>query len=157
MKQTKKWSKNNPINKKEYKEMVEQISPNSPLLLNCIKAFLVGGTICIIGQFIHNFFTNMGIGEEPTSAFTVITLVFLGVFLTGFNLYSRLGRFAGGGSIVPITGFANAVASAAMEFKKEGAILGLGARIFAIAGPVICYGIFSSFIVGIVYYILKLV
>ena len=150
-------TKKQSITKDQYKEMVEQISPNSPILLNCLKAFLVGGTICVIGQIIHNFFENMGISYDQSSAFTVITLVFIGSILTAFNLYSKLGRFAGGGSIVPITGFANAVAAAAVEFKKEGAIAGLGTKIFSIAGPVICYGIFSSFIVGIIYYVSKLV
>lgn len=140
----------------QYDEMVKQISPDSPIVINCIKAFGVGGIFSVIGQLVSNWLTGMGIVQDSVSAYTAIILIFLGVVLTGFNLYSRLGRFAGAGSIVPITGFANAVAAAAIEFKKEGIILGMGAKIFVIAGPVIAYGVLSSFIVGIVYYISKI-
>lgn len=137
----------------KYDELVKQVSPNSPIVTNCIKAFVVGGLISCIGQFISNVFINMGLEKEIASSYTAIILVFLGVLLTGLNLYGKLGKFAGAGSIVPITGFANAVASPAMEFKKEGWILGVGAKIFVVAGPVIVYGTITSMIVGLIYYL----
>jgi len=137
----------------KYDELVKQVSPNSPIVTNCIKAFLVGGLISCIGQFIMNSLTNMGVAQDETAAYTAIILVFLGVLLTGLNLYGKIGKFAGAGSIVPITGFANAVASPAMEFKKEGLVLGLAAKMFVVAGPVIVYGTVTSMIVGLCYYL----
>ena len=137
----------------KYDELVKQVSPNSPIVTNCIKAFVVGGLISCIGQFIMNTLTNMGLEQDATSAYTAIILVFLGVLLTGFNLYGKIGKFAGAGSIVPITGFANAIASPAMEFKKEGLILGLAGKMFVVAGPVIVYGTVTSMIVGLCYYL----
>lgn len=136
----------------EYAKLVDEVSPDSPLIKNGVRAFLVGGSISVVGQVIHNMLVNINIHIDSVPAYTAIILVFLGVLLTAFNVYSRLGRFAGAGSIVPITGFANAIASAAVEFKKEGFILGLGAKLFTIAGPVIAYGVATSMIVGVIYY-----
>jgi len=136
----------------KYGELVKQISPNSPIVKNCIKAFFIGGLICIIGQFVMNSLQGFGLDQDSAGAYTTIIMIFLGVLLTGLNLYGKIGKFAGAGSIVPITGFANAVASPAMEFKKEGFILGLGAKLFVVAGPVIVYGVTSSVIVGLIYY-----
>jgi len=130
--------------KSDYKKLVDEVSPNSPIVKNCIRAFFIGGLICVLGQFLHNI-----LGAE----YTVIILIGIGALLTALNLYSPLGKFAGAGSIVPITGFANSVASAAVEFKSEGVILGLGSKIFLVAGPVIVYGLATSSIIGLVYYL----
>jgi len=129
----------------EYKKLVDKVSSNSPIFKNCIRAFIVGGTICVLGQFIHNL-----VGPD----YTVVILIVIGCFLTALNLYSPIGKFSGAGSLVPITGFANAVAAAAVEFKSEGAILGLGAKIFAVAGPVIVYGLLTSSAIGLIYYLI---
>ena len=142
--------------KQEYASYVKSVSPNSKLGINVLKAFVVGGLICIIGQFVINYFKAKGLDKETVSSITSIVMIFLGAFLTGLNVYDEIGRFAGAGSIVPISGFANSVASPAMEFKSEGLILGMGAKMFVVAGPVIVYGICSSIIVGIIYYLLSL-
>lgn len=139
----------------EFQEMVKKVSPNSKIVSNCVKAFLVGGAICCFGQFITNILGNYGFSKNDTSMYTSLILIFLASLLTGLGLYSKLGKFAGAGSIVPITGFSNSVTSPALEFKKEGYILGLGAKIFIIAGPVILYGVLTSVIVGIIYYFVK--
>ncbi|MDR2899470.1 MAG: stage V sporulation protein AC [Clostridiales bacterium] len=139
--------------KLDYKKMVEEISPNSKIVINCIKAFAVGGSICVFGQLILSGLKNMGIDKDVAAGFTSIALVFMGVLFTGLGIYPKLGKFAGAGSIVPITGFANAVASPAIEYKKEGYILGVGAKMFIVAGPVIVYGTLASVIVGFIYYI----
>ena len=125
--------------KKDYQDYVDKKSPNSPIGTNLVKAFLVGGFICLIGQFIDDFWTARGLNAEDASTATSITLVFIGIFLTAINIYSRIGKFAGAGSIVPITGFANSIASPAIEFKSEGLVLGVGAKLFQIAGPVLVY------------------
>lgn len=138
--------------KDEYSEYVKRVSPNSKLFTNIIKAFVVGGIICVIGQIIINILKARGLDKDVVSSITSIIMVFLGAFLTALNVYDEIGRFAGAGSIVPITGFANSVVSPAMEFKTEGYIMGMGARMFVIAGPVIVFGICSSIIVGIIYY-----
>jgi len=140
---------------KQYQKMVEKASPNSPIFLNCIKAFIIGGIICCIGQFFTNIFGNLGYAKEETGLYTSAILIILASILTGLGLYSKLGKFAGAGSIVPITGFSNSVSSPAIEFKKEGYILGVGAKIFLIAGPVILYGVLTSIIVGLIYYFLR--
>ena len=141
------------MEQQKYDELVKQVSPNSPIVLNCVKAFLVGGLISTFGQVIMNTLRGFGLGQDHVSAYTTIILIFIGVGLTGLNLYSKLGKFAGAGSIVPITGFANSVAAPAMEFKKEGYVLGLGAKLFVVAGPVLVYGISTSMIVGLLYYL----
>lgn len=139
----------------EFQAMVKKASPNSNLLLDCLKAFLVGGLICTIGQFITNMLSSYGFSKNETGMYTSIILIFVASLLTGLGLYAKIGKFAGAGSIVPITGFSNSVTSPALEFKKEGFILGLGAKIFTIAGPVILYGTLTSVIVGIIYYFVK--
>lgn len=143
------------VNQKKYDEMVKKASPNSPIVTNCLKAFLVGGIICSIGQFIMNCLSGYGFTQEITSNLTSIILVFIASLLTGLGIYNKIGKFAGAGSIVPITGFSNSITSPAIEHKKEGLVLGLGAKIFTVAGPVILYGVLSSIVVGLVYYFIK--
>lgn len=147
--------KNSAKNKKIYQEMVEKASPNSHIFTDCIKAFIVGGIICCIGQFVTNSLKELGFTQNETGMYTSSVLIFIASLLTGLGLYGKLGKFAGAGSIVPITGFSNSVTSPAIEFKKEGLITGLGAKIFIVAGPVILYGVLTSVFVGIVYYFIK--
>lgn len=143
------------LTNKEYREYVEKKSPKSKILRNIIRAFVVGGLICVIGQFINNFFRARGMDIDVSGSLTSIIMIFLGALLTGLNIYDDLGKFSGAGSIVPITGFANSIVSPAMEFKSEGYIMGVGARMFVIAGPVLVYGISASIIAGIIYYLLR--
>jgi len=138
--------------KEEYSKYVKSVSPNSKLFTNVINAFAVGGLICVIGQIIINILKARGLDLEIVSSLTSIIMVFLGAFLTALNVYDDIGKFAGAGSIVPITGFANSVVSPAMEFKTEGYVMGMGAKMFVIAGPVIVFGICSSIIAGIIHY-----
>lgn len=140
---------------KEFQDMLKKASPNSNLLLDCLKAFIVGGLICAFGQVITNLLSKYGLSLNETGMYTSIILIFIASLLTGLGIYSKIGKFAGAGSIVPITGFSNSVTSPALEFKKEGFILGLGAKIFTIAGPVILYGTLTSVIVGFAYYFFK--
>jgi len=144
------------MTKQEYKKFIEKKTPNSTLFKDICLAFLIGGLICIIGQLVLDGLKAMSVGEEDAGSYTSIIMVFLGAFLTGLGLYDRIAKFAGAGTIVPITGFANSVVSPAMEFKSEGLVLGLAAKMFIIAGPVIVYGILSSVLAGIVYYIQSL-
>ena len=141
--------------KKDYQNYVDKKTPNSPIGFNIVKAFFIGGFICIIGQIINDLLLSRGLDEEAASSVTSIALIFTGIFLTAVNLYSKIGKFAGAGSIVPITGFANSIASPAIEFKSEGLVLGVGAKLFQIAGPVLVYGISSSIVVGILYFMFK--
>jgi stage V sporulation protein AC len=120
-----------------------------------VRAFIIGGLICIVGQFITNLLTALGLKKDELSSITTIIMIFLGAILTGLNIYDELGRYAGAGSIVPITGFANSIVSPAMEFKSEGYVTGVGAKMFVIAGPVIVYGVAASVVVGILYYLIK--
>lgn len=120
-------------------------------------AFIVGGIICTIGQVISNICKNAGFDEKEAGAITAITLIFLGAFLTGLNIYSKIAKYAGAGTLVPITGFANSIVAPAMEFKKEGYIMGTGVKMFTIAGPVLVFGISASVIYGLIIYILNLV
>lgn len=143
------------MEKLKYKEMVEKASPNSNLKLNCINAFWIGGSICVIGEMITQWFLNSEFALDDARMYTSVVLIFFGVLMTGIGVYDKLGKHAGAGSVVPITGFANSVAAPAMEFKKEGFIFGVGAKIFVIAGPVIVYGILSSMVVGIFYYLMR--
>lgn len=145
----------NKKSKQEYQKMVEKASPNSHIILDCVKAFVIGGLICCVGQVITNLFEYYGFSQNDLGIYTSSVLIFIASFMTGMGWYSKLGKFAGAGSIVPITGFSNSITSPAIEFKKEGYILGVGAKIFIIAGPVILYGILTSMAVGIIYYILK--
>lgn len=141
---------------KEYEAYVKKITPTHSLPLNMIKAFLTGGIICTLGQFILNTAKYMEADKEASGTWCSVILILLSVLLTGFNLYSKIGKFGGAGGLVPITGFANSVASSAIEFQAEGQVFGIGCKIFTIAGPVILYGLLSSWILGILYYILKI-
>jgi stage V sporulation protein AC len=145
------------ITKKEYEKYVEQKAKKSPLFKNMTMAFLVGGAICTVGQFFMNLYQNAGLSKEEVSAATAITMIFLGAFLTGLNIYDNIAKVAGAGTIVPITGFANSIVSPAMEFKSEGFILGMGAKMFVIAGPVLVFGTAASVIYGLVLYVFRLV
>ncbi len=143
--------------KQEYQDYVEQMTPKKNLFWQMIKAFVVGGLICVLGQVILNVATNQfALDKEIAGAWCSMLLVFLSVVFTGLNLYQKLGAFAGAGALVPITGFANSVASAAVEYQKEGQVFGIGAKIFTIAGPVILYGIFSSWLFGLIYWALQM-
>ena len=143
--------------KQKYAEYVKEITPKSNLGMRMIKAFLVGGVICLLGQAIINTAVNMyGLDKEQAGSWCALILVFLSVLLTGFNIYPQIVKFGGAGALVPITGFANSVASAAIEYKKEGQVYGIGCKIFTIAGPVILYGIFSSWVLGVIYWIMKM-
>lgn len=143
------------LTKKEYQKYVDEKSPNSKLLRNVIRAFIVGGLICIVGQLITNLLKMRGFGQDETASITSLLMIFLGALLTGLNVYDDIGRYAGAGSIVPITGFANSIVSPAMEFKSEGYIMGVGAKMFVIAGPVLVYGISTSVIAGIIHFMLS--
>ncbi|MDR0928745.1 MAG: stage V sporulation protein AC [Oscillospiraceae bacterium] len=137
-----------------YSELVKKLTPKSPLGQGLLRAFWVGGVICIIGQLIHEAGSAwLHLDEKAAGAFTSIAMVFLGSFLTGLGLYDRIGKYAGGGSIVPITGFANSIVASAMEFRREGLVMGVGARLFQVAGPVLVYGVGSSVIVGVIAWI----
>ena len=144
------------VDKKKYSKMVEKQTKNSPLFKDCIKAFIIGGIICTIGQGINDLYMKFDMGKTEAQTMTSVTLVFIGVLLTALHLYEKIAKHGGAGTLVPITGFANSVASPAIEFKSEGFILGVGAKMFSIAGPVIVYGTVSSVIYGIIYYITTL-
>lgn len=141
---------------KEYQRYVDKMTPPSPLAKDTLMAFLFGGTICAIGQFIFNQYSMFGLEETTVSMLTSSTMVFLGAFLTGLGIYDKLAKHAGAGTIVPITGFANAVSSPAIEFKAEGLVMGLAVKMFSVAGPVIVYGITSGVLAGIFCYIKSL-
>ena len=141
---------------KEYNQYVKQVTPTHSLVKNCFHAFWIGGLICVIGQlFFHLFQTNLDLNKEDASTYVTITLVLLSIILTGFNIYPKIAKLGGAGTLVPITGFANSVAAPCIEFQKEGQVFGIGVKVFTIAGPVILYGIFSSFVLGFIYYILS--
>ncbi len=139
----------------QYSEMVKQASPNSPIFTDCVKAFISGGIICTIGQLLLNFYTGMDISEKDSALWVSITLIGLSALLTALGIYEKLGKFCGAGTIVPITGFANSVVSPAIEFKKEGMVFGMAAKMFIVAGPVIVYGTLTSMLVGFIYYFVK--
>ena len=140
----------------DYQSMAGQASPPTKSYQTIPCAFLVGGLICTLGQFIQNCYLYAGLSKELAAASTSITLVFLSALLTGLQVYDKIAKFAGAGTLVPITGFANAVVSPALEFKSEGLILGLGAKLFTIAGPVIVYGASTVFVYGLIIYLFKL-
>lgn len=144
------------ISKDDYSKMTDKASPNSPIFLNCLKAFIIGGLICTLGQLIMELLKNAGLGEKEVQAGTSSILIILTAILTGIGVFDKIARHAGAGTIVPITGFANSVVSPALEFKHEGFILGTAAQMFTIAGPVIVYGIGSSLLYGLIIYIFKL-
>ncbi len=141
---------------KQYEKYVKEITPTHSLPLNMCKAFLSGGLICVLGQIILNLLQNRGVDREAAGTWCSLILILASVLLTGLNVYPKIAKFAGAGSLVPITGFANSVASSAIEFRPEGQVFGIGCKIFTIAGPVILYGILSSWLLGVLYYILKI-
>ncbi len=144
------------ISKDEYSKMADKASPNSPILLNCVKAFLIGGLICTFGQLLNLIFQKAGLGENEIKIATPCIIIIITAILTGIGIFDKIARHAGAGTIVPITGFANSVVSPALEFKHEGMVLGTAAQMFSIAGPVLVYGIGSSVLYGIIIYIFKL-
>lgn len=144
------------MTEREYGKLVEEMSPKSPMGKDCVFAFVIGGAICTLGQFFINLYQNMGIGKTDAGTLASMTLVALAAVLTGFSLYDNIAKFAGAGTLVPITGFANSIAAPAVEFKTEGFILGVGAKMFTIAGPVIVYGVSASVVYGLIYWITTL-
>lgn len=141
------------MTEKEYEKLVADISPRSPVGRDCLNAFLVGGLICTVGQFFLNFYTGLGMEKDAAGTAMSMTLVLISAILTGLSLYDNIAKHAGAGTLVPITGFANAITAAAVEFKTEGFILGVGAKMFIIAGPVIVYGLASSVVYGLIYWV----
>lgn len=141
------------VNKDKYGDYVKEVTPTHSTLKNMVTAFVTGGIICTLGQFLTNLFLQGGMEKDTASAWTLISLIFLGILLTGLNIFQKIAKFGGAGALVPITGFANSVASPAIEYRAEGQIFGVGCKIFTIAGPVILYGLLSSWILGIIYYI----
>ena len=144
------------ITKQEYDQYVKEMSPNSPMGKDVLNAFWIGGLICVIGQLILNGFKALGLDTEDAGTATSIAMVFLGALLTGLSVYDDIAKHAGAGTLVPITGFSNSVVSPAMEFKSEGFILGMAAKMFTIAGPVIVYGVLASVAYGIIYWVIGL-
>ena len=145
------------IEKKQYEKYAKARAPKSPVIKNCVKAFLFGGGICAIAQGILDVYENLiGLDSELSATLTSVTLVFIAVLLTAFGIFDRIAKHAGAGTLVPITGFANAVASPAIDSKSEGLVLGVGAKIFTVAGPVLLYGTLSGTVFGVVYYVLGL-
>ena len=147
----------NNMTNNEYQKYVDKKTPNSTLFKDVCFAFVIGGIICIIGQLLTDGYMALGLDKELSSTATSITLILASCVLTGFGVYDNIAKFAGAGTIVPITGFANSIISPAMEFKSEGLVLGLAAKMFVIAGPVLVYGITASVLAGIYYYILSLI
>ena len=139
--------------KKSYQDYVDKKSPNSPILKNCFNAFWVGGLICTIGQIIFNICQDRGFDTQISGTIVSILLIGLSAFLTGLNIFNKIGKFAGAGSLIPITGFANSIVSPAMEYKSEGYVMGVGGKMFTVAGPVLVFGISASILVGIIYLI----
>lgn len=144
------------MTQREYQKLVDEMSPRSPIVKNCIWAFVSGGAICLLGQVLRNLYEGWGLETEQAGTLMSVTLVFLSALFTGLSLYDDLAKHAGAGTLVPITGFANAVCAPAVEFKTEGFILGVGAKMFTIAGPVIVYGVSASVVYGIIYWITTL-
>ena len=136
--------------KKEYLDYVNKKSPNSPIFKNCFNAFWVGGLICTVGQIIFDFCEFKGLDSVTCSTIVSITLIGIAAILTGLNIFNKIGKFAGAGSLVPITGFANSIVSPAIEYKSEGYVMGVGGKMFTVAGPVLVYGISTSILVGII-------
>ena len=142
---------------KQYEEYVKAVTPVHSLPLNMCKAFFTGGVICVVGQVILNYADNLGLDKDTAGSWCSLLLILLSVILTGLGIYPKIGKFGGAGSLVPITGFANSVASSAIEYKAEGQVFGIGCKIFTIAGPVILYGILSSWILGVIYYLFTMI
>ena len=145
------------MTEKQYARLVEDMSPKSPSWKNCLCAFLIGGLICALGQGIMNGYLSLGLDKEAAGTAMSMTLVAISALLTGLSVYDDIAKHAGAGTLVPITGFANAISSAAVEFQTEGFILGVGAKMFTIAGPVIVYGVSASVVYGLIYWIIQMV
>ncbi len=145
------------IDKSNYNDYIKKKTPNSPIVKDCICAFVIGGLICMLGQAITDLLKYIGIGADNVKRLSPVILIFIGCLLTGLGLYDKLGKIAGGGTIIPITGFANSIASSAIEFKKEGWVMGLGTKMFTVAGPVIVYGTVASVVYGIIYWIFEMI
>ncbi len=143
------------ISKKEYARIVEKHSGKSPIVKDTLRAFFAGGAICTFGQLLRNFYFSLGLNKEAVGSATSITLIFIASFLTAIGIFDKIGKFAGAGTLVPITGFSNAVTSPAMEFKTEGLVPGTAAKMFDVAGPVIVFGTASSFVAGLLYFIFR--
>lgn len=143
------------MSNEEYINYVSEKSPKSKLGINCLKAFIIGGIICTIGQCFLNLYKYLGADKETASTLVTVTMIFLGSLLTGLNIYPKIAKHGGAGTLVPVTGFSNAVTAPALEAKTEGYVLGVGAKIFTIAGPVILYGTLSSIVCGIIYFFIK--
>ena len=141
------------MNAKEYSQMVDQSSKKSPILRDVLAAYGVGGLICVFGQLLFEWYSSLGMKEIDARTLVSVTLIFAAAVLTGFGIFDKIAKFAGAGTLVPITGFANAVVSPAIEFKPEGYVLGVAAKMFTIAGPVIVYGTLASVVYGIIYWI----
>lgn len=144
------------MTEKEYGELVKKLSPKSPIWKDCLCAFVIGGLICTLGQVFMNVYESLGLNKTDTGTATCISLIFLSALLTGLSLYDNIAKFAGAGTLVPITGFANSITAPAVEFKTEGFVLGVGAKMFTIAGPVIVYGVSASVVYGVIYWITTL-
>ena len=141
------------VTPEQYKSLSQQFTPKPTVVKNVVRAFVVGGTICALGQVIVNLFIIVGLNNIEAATAASATMIFLGALLTGLGIYDEIGKFGGAGSIVPITGFANSIVAPAMEFKREGYVLGVGAKLFTVAGPVLVYGIATSIVVGIIYFL----
>lgn len=143
--------------KKDFEILSNKMKPKPKVFKNCVRAFIIGGLICVIGQFILNMLIKFGVPKDDATTWLPIIMIFIGAFLTGIGVYDKIAAIAGAGTIVPITGFSNSIVSPAMEFKKEGFVMGVGSKMFTIAGPVLVYGISTSMVIGIIYYILILI
>ena len=144
------------VTRTEYQQMAETVSPKSKVLRNCVMAFLVGGAICALGQALTTLFLSFALPEKTAKAFVSISLIALSAIMTGLKVYDKIAKHAGAGTLVPITGFANSIVSPAMEFKSEGYIMGIGAKMFSIAGPVLVYGTCASIIYGLILFLFKM-
>lgn len=144
------------MTEKQYGKLVGELSPPSPIWKNCLNAFWIGGLICLLGQALMNWYSALGLDKTQAGTGTSITLVALSALLTGLSWYDNIAKLAGAGTLVPITGFANSIAAAAVEYQTEGEVFGKGSKIFTIAGPVILYGIFSSWVLGLIYWVGKI-
>ena len=145
------------MTEKQYQKLVEEMAPKSPVGKDCLNAFWIGGLICAIGQVFLNYYTNLGLSKKNAGTATSMTMVVLSALLTGLSLYDDIAKYGGAGTLVPITGFANAIAAPAVEFKTEGMILGTAAKMFTIAGPVIVYGLAASVVYGFIYWVCQIV
>lgn len=145
------------MTEKEYQKLAENLAPKSPIGKDCFNAFWIGGLICVLGQLIMNGYMALGLEKQDASTAVSMTLVALSALLTGLSIYDDIAKHAGAGTLVPITGFANAIAAPAIEFKTEGFVLGVGAKLFTIAGPVIVYGLAAGVVYGLIYWIFTLI